>query len=152
MLNEEYPGYTLVKGFKPKGNTFNFRLSIYDCYRRSKGCCSIKTEEGKQVNTNEYERFHESDVAYCPALVNSLIEYGMTNNRLPVKIIKNSCGHYSVEDGQHRLCSSAARKILIDVYVQESSYECYVCYWNKKSFKFKLKGLLGKNNEFLRKL
>jgi hypothetical protein len=28
MINEEYPSYTLIKGFKPMGNTFNFRLSI----------------------------------------------------------------------------------------------------------------------------
>lgn len=152
MRNEEYPGYTLVKDFHPSGSTFDFRLGIYDCYRRSEGCCSLEIEEGKQVTTNEFEKFRDSDVAYCPALVNSLIKYGVTNNTSPVRIIKNSCGHYSVEDGQHRLCSSAARKIPIDVYVQDNPYECCVCHFNKKSFKFKLKGLLGKNNEFLRKL
>ncbi|UZQ48850.1 hypothetical protein [Clostridium kluyveri] len=152
MLEDNLPGYKLIHKFDPKGKIFVFKLSKYDCYRLGSGKCSLDTEDGKNIKSVSYDTYREYDLSYCPSLVNSLRQYGVKNEIYSVRVTKNSCDHYSITDGQHRLCSAAHANIKLDVYVQEYDGECYICYWKKKSIKFRIKDFLGKNDIFLRKL
>lgn len=153
MLQDNYPGYKLIRNFNPKGKTFAFKLSKYDCYRLDKGKCSIQldnTEHRDNANSSPFKK--ECDYQYCVSLVHSLKEKGITNNLSPVRITENSCGHYEITDGQHRLCSAANANIKLDVYVQEFDGVCSVCYWKKKSIKYRVKYIMKKTHEFLKKL
>jgi hypothetical protein len=152
MLEDNYPGYNLIRNFNPKGKTFVFNLSKYDCYRLSKGKCSIQFEQEKYKDESNSIYCKECDYRYCISLAHSLKEKGVTNNLSPVRITRNSCGHYAITDGQHRLCLAANANIKLDVYVQDYDGQCRVCYWKKKSIKYRIKDIIKKNDEFLRRL
>lgn len=141
-----WDNYKLVKGFNSKDKIFNFSLSRYDCYRIDTGKCSIDCEKSSSIP------YSDDALGYCQRLLQSLIDKGVTNQYSPVRIIKNSCGHYSIIDGQHRLCSAAHGGICIDVYIQESEYECYTCGKCKTDFVYRCKSLCGKNQDFLLRL
>jgi hypothetical protein len=127
-----------------------FNLGRYDCYRLDKGKCSIHLDaKGHKDNSISCK---ECDYRYCISLAHSLTEKGVTNNLSPVRITKNSCGHYAITDGQHRLCSAANVNIKLDVYVQEFEGECRVCYFRKKSIRYRIQDIFKRNDEFLRKL
>lgn len=152
MLEDNYPGFDLIRNFNPKGNKFVFNLSKYDCYRLSKGKCSIQIKDQSKIAISNSINLAECSYQYCIVLANSLKEKGVTNKINTVRIIRNSCGHYSIEDGQHRLCSAANVNIKLDVYVQEFEGECRVCYFRKKSIRYRIQDIFKRNDEFLRKL
>lgn len=149
MLEETWGNYKLNKRFRPKGKTFVFNLDEYSCYKLNTGVCSMDCEKNYDLNDMYVS---ENSIQYCPKLANSLKQYGVTNINYPVRVIKNTCGHYSIEDGQHRLCSASKEDLGIDVYIQESEYTCRVCHFKKKSIKFRILSWIGKNKEFIKKL
>lgn len=149
MLEDEWGSYRLDRNFSSKGKQFVFNLDTYTCYRISTGTCSID-EVGIQIKEDPYASSYS--VEYCPNLAASLNKFGVINQNYPIRVIKNTCGHYSIEDGQHRLCSAAKLGITLEVYVLEDESDCDVCYWKKKSLKFRVLSRLGKNRYFLRKL
>ncbi|WP_410495829.1 ParB N-terminal domain-containing protein [Cellulosilyticum sp. ST5] len=144
MLEDNYPGYKLHRGFEARGKKFVFKLTKYDCYRIAKRKCSVV---GVYDEITENAIRSECDLEYCQALLQSLKREGVVNKNYPIRIIKNSCGHYSIEDGQHRLCSAATAGLDVDVYIQESPYKCYICENRKHVFSRKIW-----NDTFLRKL
>lgn len=149
MLENDFPNYKLIKNFDASGKIFQFRLSKHDCYRLLSGKCSVN-HIGSQIESDKLG--FENRIDYCRSLAKSLSEEGVTDKRSPVMIIKNSCGHYSIENGQHRLCAATNAGVRIDVYFQENECECYICGMKKRSPEYEKKEQLGENKEFFRQL
>ncbi|WP_160680730.1 hypothetical protein [Clostridium sp. C8-1-8] len=152
MVEDTSDVYKLIRNFKSKGKTFEFRLSEYNCYRLSNGKCSMDTTLGKSELSLEYDQYDYCDIHYCPTLCNSVKVLGMQDKNHTVRITKNSCGHYTITDGQHRLCSSSHRDMSIEAYVEENGTICPKCYWRNKSLLYRLRDLFKLNNTFLKKL
>lgn len=146
-FKDNYTGYRFLPQFNPKGKSFMFHMSKYDCYKQYSGKCSLTLDNRSSILSNTYAR--ENDVCYCINLVESLIANGLNREIL---LTKFSCGHYAFTDGQHRVCSASRDGLIVPVYVQEADTECYFCYWRKKSLKFRIKTLLKRNDIFIQKL
>lgn len=69
-----------------------------------------------------------------------------------VTVIKNTCGHYSMNEGQHRICICAKFKVPIKVLYAESDLECIVCGMSRRNIRKRLSYMLGREKEILIKL
>ncbi|QDX94697.1 hypothetical protein EEL30_21900 [Brevibacillus laterosporus] len=138
----------------PSAMDFAFRLSKYDCYRKRTGKCSLLLTEKEYATEIQKEKqskksYGDGSVRKCVDLKNSLLEHG---NQSDIRITSNSCNHWAITDGQHRLCIYKTLNIsnIEVIESQGSDYICRVCYFKKKSFKFRIKSYLGLEREFVR--
>lgn len=66
---------------------------------------------------------------YCRDIYKSIIKYGQ---KVPIYICYNSCNHYSIDDGQHRICIASKKRLRLKAYLSESNSICSVCYAENK--------------------
>jgi hypothetical protein len=138
----------------PANMEFTYKLSKYDCYRKRTGKCSLLLSDEEYRTELQKEKSSKKDygdgsVRKCVELKNSLLKHG---NLTDIRISSNSCGHWSIGEGQHRLCIYKTLG-LGEIEVTELSgwnSECRVCYFKKTSLKFRIRSLFGLEDEFTR--
>lgn len=132
-----------IRNFDPHGKTFEFNLDKYSCCKKNGKTCLAGNAQIVDGIGEKYLRVHRDDEMYCPNIINNIKRNGFDDDLYEIMVVRNGCGHYSVTNGQHRICAAAKAGISITVYLQEYDGDCYVCYWKKRSQIFKVKALLG---------
>lgn len=116
--------------FSPKGKKYYFNNANEDfCYKTRNGVCSLDLpeEEVRLIPSEEYPG--EDDVNYCRNIYKSIIEKGQ---KYPVFLCRNKCGHYTFDDGQHRMCIAGKKGLRLRAEISENDSNCYVCYRENK--------------------
>lgn len=119
-----------VEAFNPKGKKYYFNYCTEDfCYKTRHGVCSLDLteDEAKSIPTDEYPG--EDDVNYCRNIYKSIIKDGQKH---PVYINNNKCGHYTFDDGQHRVCIASKKGLKLRVEIHQNNEICHVCYRENK--------------------
>lgn len=119
-------GKLYIEEFNPKGKKYYFTSCNEDfCYKNRHGTCSLDLTEDKArlIPTGEYSM--KNDVNYCRDIYKSLIEDGQ---KQIVYINSNKCGHYTFNDGQHRLCIASKKGLKLKTDVYQGNEVCDVCH------------------------
>ena len=98
-----------------KGKTFQFNMS--DCYKVITGVCPIETG-------------NDSIECRCNELKRELIESNyVQKDNVPIIFHHKECGHYSCNDGQHRICIAGKMGKNIEIIDEGSAIieKCVVC-------------------------
>lgn len=91
--------------FNPKGKTFIFSLTEDTCHKLNEGECSLFK---KMSQDSEFESRQRNSISYCNQLYNKMLNKELSNDI--ISITKFNCGHYVINNGQHRTCI-ASKKI-----------------------------------------
>lgn len=137
--------YTHVTDFIPWGKTYAFGFDKYNCYYKKCGKCSLK-KMNLPYNLNRYEKWQKE---FCPNLASSILQHGFFQAATDVIVIQNSCGHYAIDDGQHRICVCARLKVPMKIVLLKSDEECRICSISKRSIFKKISCKLGLGDEIL---
>lgn len=120
-------------------------MDKYDCHYRKTLRCSLNKMKPCRCRTI----VSDNDIRFCNNLAYEILTNGFKTTASEVEIIKNSCGHYSLDQGQHRTCICARYKIPMKVIYYEDSYPCTICARSKGKILEKLKYKLLMNDSFL---
>lgn len=131
-----------IENFKSKGKTFLFNLNEHCCYGK-KDKCHVQIENLDL--TREPMNYSTGDKMHCVILTECFLRRGYEDWDNHVLIQKHLCGHYSVTDGQHRLCLSSKIDIPIIVYEEKSNCLCIVCSTEKENRKIKFLNMFRKS-------
>lgn len=124
------------KKFNPIEKEFHFRLNEKSCYKCNCGVCSI--EDLSIQDIKEYKVSvcisKESEKEYCIKIAKSLLQYGCEDI---LHISRFNCGHYSLIEGQHRICIVAHllyknANIELNALTKTEDENCYYCVMLKK--------------------
>ncbi|SFJ23949.1 hypothetical protein SAMN02910355_1729 [Terrisporobacter glycolicus] len=138
--------YERIENFRSKGKTFLFNLNEYCCYGKKNECY---VQLGKLDVTREPRQYGIGEDMFCVTLAECFLRRGYEDWSNCVYISKHTCGHYSVTDGQHRLCISSKINIPIIVYKKDSNDLCSVCEIEKKNRKMKFLNIFKINRKEL---
>lgn len=138
--------YERTENFRSKGKTFLFNLNEHCCYGKKDRCY---VELGKLDVTRNPRQYETGDKMFCVTLAECFLRRGYEDWSSCVYISKYSCGHYSVTDGQHRLCISSKIDIPITVYKKNSNNLCHVCEIGKENIKTKILNIFKINKKEL---
>ncbi len=139
--------------FDPTNYEFAFNLSKHNCFKKLTGKCSLlltdrQLRKYQKIDTSNKNSFNS--VHYCRKLLDYIKLNGMP---LPViSIEKKTCGHFSVIDGQHRICiakTSGLNQVTATTSTSVES-ECAVCRNKDSSFSYRIKQRLGRTREYIR--
>lgn len=148
--------------FDPRNKTYCLRMDEYDCFFRKAGKCSLdldaseakrflEFEESKNAvapETDSYINYPENSVMYCRLLEQDLLQNGFKHG---IMVCSNSCGHYSVDSGQHRVCigkRTLMPTIPIDQFDENDSLCCH-CASLKHSMWYRIQAIFRKSYWFL---
>jgi hypothetical protein len=131
-----------IEKFKSKGKTFLFNLNEYCCYGKKDKCHVQMDNLDLTREPLQYKTGHEM---HCVILAECFLRRGYEDWINRVLIQKNRCGHYSIIDGQHRLCISSKIDVPIIVYETEHNGLCTVCSIEKENRKIKFLNIFRKN-------
>ena len=134
-----------VKNFNPRGKHFHFRLNEYSCYKCKYEMCSLdglSLKDIKEYELTTIRTLQESNKEYCIGIAKLFLQGEFKN---PLAVSKNICGHYSLGDGQHRVCVVAHlmdknADIELKAIIKEENIKCYYC------------GMMDKYNDMASKL
>lgn len=115
-----------VEEFNPKGKKYYFTSCNKDfCYKNMHGTCSLDLTEDNAslITTGEYSM--KNDVNYCRDIYKSIVNDGQ---KQIVYINSHKCGHYTFNDGQHRLCIASKKGFKIRTDVYQANDVCAVCH------------------------
>lgn len=140
---------TYITGFIPWDKTYCFSFDKYNCYLRRKGICSLQNMHlpSDFKKCKKYEKWQKM---FCPNLASSILQQGFVQAADNVKVIKNACGHYCVDEGQHRICVCARLKVPMKILYKESDEKCIIC--SMHGIRKKLSYMLGREEDILIKL
>lgn len=143
--------YTYITDFIPWDKTYCFKFDKYNCYYRRKGICSLQNMHlpSDYKKCKEYDKWQKQ---FCPNLASSILQQGFFQAADDVKVIENICGHYTLNEGQHRVCVCARLKIPLKVAYLKSDEECIICSISKHSIRKRLSYMLGREKDILIKL
>lgn len=143
--------YTYITDFIPWDKTYCFKFDKYNCFYKRRGVCSLKNVHipADYKKSREYDKWQKQ---FCPNLASSILQQGFFQSADDVTVIKNTCGHYSMNEGQHRICICAKLKVPIKVLYAESDLECIVCGMSRRNIRKRLSYMLGREKEILIKL
>ena len=143
--------YTYITDFIPWDKTYCFSFDKYNCFFQRKGICSLKSMQlpGDFKKCTQYDKWQKE---FCPNLASSILQQGFFQAADNVKVIKNACGHYCIDEGQHRICVCAKLKVPMKILYGESNEECIICSISKRNIRKRLLYMLGKEKEILMKL
>lgn len=139
---------TYITDFIPWNKTYCFAFDRYNCYFRRMGICSLRN----MILPYDYKNFEKWEKQYCPNLASSILQQGFFQAASDVTIIKNICGHYTLDEGQHRVCVCARLKVPIKVVYSESNFECIICSMSRQGIRKRLSYMLRREREILIKL
>lgn len=131
---------TYITDFIPWGKTYCFSFDKYNCFFRRMGICSL----WNMILPADNKKYEKWEKQYCPTLASSILQQGFFQAADDVTVIKNACGHYCVEEGQHRICVCGRLKVPLKVVYLESNVECIICNRSKYG------GVRGKLSYMLR--
>lgn len=140
--------------FNPIGKSFCFRMDKYTCFLRKHGKCSLDLTDDQYeafsriddeiYSDNFQEMTDKSSVHYCRALAKDFKSNGINK---PIDICNNTCGHYSINFGQHRAC--IARRVNITAIpvrdYDENDGICVHCDSKKREIIYRLQAWLNKS-------
>ncbi len=136
-----------VIDFLPHGEIFELILDEHICSQKCSGTCLAGNMNVVESIGDQYINVKRADEMYCPNIINNIMKNGFDDELFPIMVVYNSkCGHYSVADGQHRICAAAKANIPITIYLKEQNdYECRVCALKKHSLKFRINAKFEEN-------
>ena len=141
-----------IKLIHPENMKFSFLLTGHDCYRIATGECPLR----QKYNGKENKKAGYSGTwRYCRDLYSAMVNGTVKNsdNYSDLTIAKAGCGHYVVNDGQHRLCVAKTMKLPIYVNIVDGMVhsKCNTCYEKEKYFGiiYTVRRLIGKNKCFI---
>lgn len=134
--------YLKIEKFRAKGKIFLFNLNEYCCYGKKDKCY---VEYDNLDITREPIQYNTGHKMHCVILAECFLRRGYEDWASCIYIQKNTCGHYSVSDGQHRLCISARIDIPIIVYEEKNNCLCHVCSIKRENRKIKFLNMFRKN-------
>lgn len=113
-----------IKDFSPKGKKYYFSCSEDFCYKTKHGICSLDLtdDEVSFIPPDEYPR--DDNVNYCRKIYKSIINEGQ---KYPIYICNNKCGHYTFDDGQHRVCIASKKELKLKAEVYQIDDLCHMC-------------------------
>lgn len=123
--------YMESKEFNPKGKEFILKLNDHSCYECKCGNCSL--EDLTLEDIKKYEPPicipPESDKEYCIGIAKLLLQGELKSS---LSVSKYSCGHYSIGDGQHRVCAAAHLMdkdvaMELNATIEYEKLKCYYC-------------------------
>lgn len=89
----------------PLGKTYYFNFNEYSCYKCKTGLCPLDNMTLDEIrNLQATDKFYidENSEEYCVDLARKMLIYDYSSG---VLLYHNTeCGHYSLNDGQHRTC------------------------------------------------
>ena len=100
---------------------FVFKLSARDCYKRFSNKCALNESGCKGM---------EDTWLYCRAMYEAIKNKTIDGKKeaLNILITKYRCGHYAINDGQHRLCiAKRTNRYIYAEFSGEISCDCPVC-------------------------
>ncbi|MDH6675630.1 hypothetical protein M2277_006338 [Paenibacillus sp. LBL] len=124
-----------VRNYSLQGKTLSLLFFHGNCHKVADpaGRCSLFLEDqGDLSNHREYEKANPKHCPYIHFLMQNESDrmfppYNATG-RYPIYLCRNSCGHYSTGQGQHRLCISGTLGIpLPRVRLSSSENVCGSC-------------------------
>lgn len=127
------------KKINPSEHTFCFTFGSLDCYKLATGRCTFDLSEEEYNNENDKCNANlndESRVGYCREIYKSMLEEDAFSKPTGIWAYKNSCGHITFSDGQHRSCIAKRNGIseLHFNYLGDNGERvCPSCYDNRKS-------------------
>ncbi|WP_040210858.1 hypothetical protein [Clostridium polynesiense] len=110
--------------FDPKGKQYYFSFCKQDCYQAMHGKCSLDLSEDEVKLIPENDCEGDSKVSHCRNTYKSIISEGQSS---PILITDNICNHYTVDDGQHRICIASKKGLMLEAYITKSDDVCHVC-------------------------
>lgn len=128
--------------FRPKGKTFCFNMTKYDCYELSKKQCCVSYKYISQIKHSQ-KYMDENSEKYCPNIARNILDKGFERNLKPVYLELCSCGHYTCDDGRHRVCLCGKLDIEMEVFIQKIDLKCLYCIRKEKPIHH-IKNLLSK--------
>lgn len=125
-----------TKNFSLQGKTFSLILMESNCHKVADpaGMCSLFL--GEQKNLADHPRDEKGDPKHCPYIYYLMLKesvrmfprYNPKSTEYPIRVIKCRCGHYTVAQGQHRICISGTKGIpLPRVIISYSEIICGRC-------------------------
>ncbi|MDK0565579.1 hypothetical protein P5E48_11515 [Clostridium perfringens] len=130
-----------IKNFNLQDKEFSLRNDEDDnfCYKTQTGICSLELSESEARRIYEkrksslikegiygtlLEKYSNDNTSslYCKNIYKLLIKQEMS----PIYISKNKCGHYTVNDGLHRLCIARKKNLTLNAYIDEGN-KCWLC-------------------------
>ena len=110
-----------VQYINPAKIRFLFELSDGECHKKFTGICSLD----RWVTFGVPKGDGDASVHHCRNIFSSIRKNGFI---FAVDLIKNRCGHYSFNDGQHRVCIAKRRQLEVPAVVYEDKAEdCEYC-------------------------
>lgn len=115
---------------KPAEMTFVFQFGVRECHEEFTGVCSL--DRAESVPAHNFER---AACDYCPSILAELtgrIEGGQERalhlaRKYPITLAEHVCGHYSINDGRHRVCISKRKRLEVLAVVLPTREACDIC-------------------------
>jgi hypothetical protein len=115
---------------KPAEMTFVHKFGVKECHEAFTGFCSLDLTESDPA--------HDVGTAkcdYCPKLLaqmNGQMEGGLElalllTRRHPITLGAHVCGHYSINDGRHRVCIAKRKRMEVWAVVLPQGNKCDIC-------------------------
>ncbi|MFN0107404.1 MAG: hypothetical protein ACKVZH_01000 [Blastocatellia bacterium] len=128
MSDDEYE--IKLVNIEPAKMMFVFELSESECHQILTGICSL---EGKKPTGTQ--KRDESDYEFCTEMFEWISGKGdpkrapleWWDEKLPVSLVKYSCGHYAFSDGQHRACIAKKKGLKLRAEVEVNNRLCDFC-------------------------
>lgn len=114
-----------IENFNPKGKEYYFNACTEDfCYKTRHGICSLDLTED-EIALIQSEKYPKTDdVNYCRDIYQSILKDGQKSLIL---INSNKCGHYTFDDGQHRVCIASKKGLNLKADICQNNNVCHIC-------------------------
>ncbi|WP_269919625.1 MULTISPECIES: hypothetical protein [Bacillati] len=124
------------KVINPQEYTFCFRLGIRDCHKLRTGKCSLHYSLEEYTFIKNREKIEgidskECGVDYCRKLANDIDYWQFDDSNTGIFGTILSCGHISLDDGQHRTCVAkqlGIKNLTFSNLSQSDDFVCGVCH------------------------
>ncbi|MEK4488037.1 hypothetical protein MHH81_21235 [Psychrobacillus sp. FSL H8-0484] len=117
----------------PTQHEYCFTLGELDCYKLKTGRCTFELSEQEYEEESSkcgHAHYFEGRVGYCRELLNMMIRDNAGTENTGIRGFRNSCGHISFSDGQHRSCIAKKNKmnaLFFEYLGNNNSSLCGVC-------------------------
>jgi hypothetical protein len=128
MLSELGEEMTMIK---PAEMDMVYQFGVEECHELLTGVCSLERAESDPAH-------HVGTAAcnHCPDILAQLTgqrrggqQLAMSlARRYPITLVEHTCGHYSINDGRHRICIATKKLMEVLAVVLTDDLPCEICY------------------------
>lgn len=118
--NRGYSDGLLIENYDPSNEKFSFNFTKDTCSYIGKSICALENVPSEQDYKNYDFRYDKYKYPRCVSIYFGLKKGTINNIRMLPCIIKHSCGHFSCNDGQHRICVAQKFGFKLDVCYYEN--------------------------------